>query len=57
MTAEQVARMLHCSRRRVYDLAQRDELPGARHLGRTLIVVRPVFEAWLLTGHRAPDDA
>lgn len=57
MTAEQVARVLHCSRRRVYDLARRDELPGARHLGRTLIVVRPVFETWLLTGRRTSDDA
>lgn len=54
MTAEEVARMLHCSRRRIYDLARRDELPGARHLGRTLIVIRPVFESWLLTG-RTPD--
>lgn len=50
MTADQVALVLHCSRRRVYDLARRDELPGARQLGRTLIVVRPVFETWLLTG-------
>jgi excisionase family DNA binding protein len=54
MTAEQVAAMLHCSRRRVYDLVRRDELPGARHLGRTVIVIRPVLEAWLLTG-RTPD--
>jgi excisionase family DNA binding protein len=50
MTPAQVAEILHCSRRHVYDLAKRDQLPGTRYLGRTLVVVRPVFETWLLTG-------
>lgn len=52
MTADQVAHMLSCSRSKVLDLARRDELPGARYIGRTVVVVRPVFEAWLLTGDR-----
>lgn len=52
LTADEVAAMLHCSRRHVYNLARRDELPGARQIGRSLVIVRPVLETWLRTGRR-----
>ncbi|WP_084269948.1 helix-turn-helix domain-containing protein [Patulibacter minatonensis] len=53
LTADEVAAMLHCSRRHVYNLARRRELPGARQIGRSLVVVRPVLETWLRTGRRS----
>lgn len=52
MSAAEAASLLGCSRRQVYLLADREELPGARRLGRTVLVVRPVLEDWLLTGRR-----
>lgn len=50
MSAAEAARLLGCSRRQVYLLAEKDALPGARRLGHSLLVVRPVLEQWLLTG-------
>lgn len=50
MSVPQVAEILGCSKRQVYLLAARDELPGVRRLGRTVLVVRPVLEQWLLSG-------
>lgn len=52
LTADEVAAMLRCSRRHVYNLARRHELPGARQIGRSLVIVRPVLETWLRTGRR-----
>ncbi|MBF6621034.1 MAG: helix-turn-helix domain-containing protein [Patulibacter sp.] len=52
MSVAETAALLGCSKRHVYDLVGRDELPGARYLGRTVIVVRPVLVDWLLTGER-----
>jgi excisionase family DNA binding protein len=48
MSVREVADLLHCSTRHVYELAGRDALPGARRLGRKLLVSRRVLEAWLL---------
>jgi excisionase family DNA binding protein len=50
MTAADAAALLGCSRRQVYLLAEKDALPGARRLGHSILVVRPVLERWLLTG-------
>lgn len=50
MSAGETAELLGCSTRHIYDLVGRDELPGARYLGRTIIVVRPVLVDWLLNG-------
>lgn len=52
MSAAETAELLGCSTRHVYDLVGRDELPGARYLGRSIIVVRPVLVDWLMTGKR-----
>lgn len=54
LTADEVAATPHCSRRHVCNLARRHELPGARQIGRSLVIVRPVLETWLRTGRR-PD--
>lgn len=50
MTVAEVAEVLGVSRRHVYNLEARGELHGARRLGKKLIVVRPVLEAWLRDG-------
>lgn len=50
MSAAEAAALLGCSRRQVYLLAEKDALPGARRLGHSILVVRPVLERWLLTG-------
>lgn len=50
MSAAEVARLLGCSTRQIYLLVEQGALPGARRLGRTVLVVRPVLEQWLLTG-------
>ncbi|MCW3038995.1 MAG: DNA-binding protein [Solirubrobacterales bacterium] len=49
LTVREVSELLRCSTRHVYVLAERGELPGARRLGRKLLVSRRVLEAWLLT--------
>jgi excisionase family DNA binding protein len=53
LTAAEVAALLGCSKRHVYNLVDRDQLPGARRLGHRILIVRPVLEAWLL----GEDDA
>jgi len=53
MTVAEVAELLGCSVRHVYNLAARGELPGAKRLGRRVVFVRPVLEAWLLAGDRS----
>lgn len=50
MTASEAANLLGCSRRQVYLLVEKGALPGARRLGHSVLVVRPVLERWLLTG-------
>ncbi|MBK5249518.1 MAG: helix-turn-helix domain-containing protein [Actinomycetales bacterium] len=50
LSAAEVAALLGCSRRHVYHLVDRDQLPGARRLGHRVLIVRPVLEAWLLGG-------
>jgi len=53
MTVGEVADLLHCSARHVYGLADRGALPGARRLGRKLLISRRVLEAWLLDEDQA----
>lgn len=48
LSAAEAAALLGCSKRHVYQLVDRDQLPGARRLGRRVLIVRPVLEAWLL---------
>ena len=48
LSAAEVAALLGCSKRHVYHLIDRDQLPGARRLGHRVLIVRPVLEAWLL---------
>lgn len=54
MTVAEAATLLRCSERHIYNLVHRDELPGARYLGRNIIIVRPVLISWLL-GDKADD--
>jgi excisionase family DNA binding protein len=35
----------------LYNLANREELPGARRVGRRILVHRATFEAWIAAGH------
>ena len=51
MSAAEAANLLGCSRRQVYLLVEKGALPGARRLGHSVLVVRPVLEQWLLTGN------
>jgi excisionase family DNA binding protein len=53
MTVAEAATLLRCSERHIYNLVGRDELPGARYLGRNIIIVRPVLLRWLLDGESA----
>lgn len=41
------AALLSCSRSRIYELAQRGELPGVVRLGGSVRIHRPTLEAWL----------
>ena len=50
LTVAEAAEILGCSRRHVYGLVERGEMPGARRLGRRVLVSRRVLEAWLLDG-------
>lgn len=50
MSVREVADLLDVTTRTVYRLVRDGQLPGARRIGRTVVVVRPVFEHWLLTG-------
>jgi excisionase family DNA binding protein len=50
MRVGEVAELLEVTPRTVYRLVREGQIPGARRVGRTVLVVRPVFEHWLLTG-------
>ncbi|MGE4428375.1 MAG: helix-turn-helix transcriptional regulator [Solirubrobacteraceae bacterium] len=52
MSVREVADLLDVTTRTVYRLVRDGQLPGARRIGRTVVVVRPVLEHWLLTGDR-----
>ena len=43
---DEIARALSCSRSKVYELLQRDEIPGKVVIGSSIRVHRATFEAW-----------
>jgi len=47
MKVEEAARRLGISRQTAYDLAREGKLPGARRLGRRIVVSRKALEAFL----------
>jgi excisionase family DNA binding protein len=44
---DEIARALNCSRSKVYELLQRDEIPGKVVIGSSIRVHRATFERWL----------
>jgi excisionase family DNA binding protein len=50
MSVQDASALLGITPRTAYRLVRDGKLPGARRLGRRVIVVRPVLERWLITG-------
>ena len=48
LQVEEVADLLRVSRKAVYAMVERDEIPGVLKLGRRLRFRRDVVEAWLV---------
>lgn len=46
-TVPEVAAILRCSPKTVYEMARRGELPGTRHVGRSLRIARGPLLRWL----------
>ena len=53
MTADELARWLHCSRRAVYDRVYRGQLPGTVRVGRRLYFMREDVVAFLRSERRS----
>jgi excisionase family DNA binding protein len=49
LQAEEVAQLIRVSRKAVYTMAERGEIPGVTKLGRRLRFRRDAIEAWLAT--------
>ncbi len=47
LTVEEAAKLLGIGRQTAYDLARQMKLPGARRLGRRIVVSRKALEAFL----------
>jgi excisionase family DNA binding protein len=47
LTAEEVATVLRTSRKAVYAMAERGQLPGIRRIGRRLLIDRDELLEWL----------
>jgi excisionase family DNA binding protein len=47
LTADEVADLLRTSRKAIYALAERGQLPGIRRIGRRLLVRREELLRWL----------
>lgn len=52
MRVEDAARLLGIGRQTAYDLANQGKLPGARRLGRRIVVSRKALERFLLDPDR-----
>jgi excisionase family DNA binding protein len=50
LSVSEASALLGVNTRTLYRLIDRRQVPGARRLGRTVVVVRPILEHWLLTG-------
>ena len=48
LQVEEVADLLRVSRKAVYAMVERDEIPGVMKIGRRLRFRRDVLEAWLV---------
>ena len=47
LTVEEAAKLLGIGRQTAYDLARQMKLPGARRLGRRIVVARKALDAFL----------
>lgn len=52
MSVREASELLGITTRTTYRLVRDGELPGARRLGRRVVIVRPILERWLYTGAR-----
>ncbi len=54
MSVAEAAHQAGVSEATLYSLANRGHLPGARRVGKRIIIHRGVFEDWLRSGHGDP---
>lgn len=54
LTVDEAAALLRVNRKTLYELIQRDELPGVRRLGRAIRIHRPTLIQWLADQGRVP---
>jgi excisionase family DNA binding protein len=47
MTVREVAELLRVEKKKIYEMVARDQLPGARRLGRLIRVSRAAVLRWL----------
>jgi excisionase family DNA binding protein len=50
LTVDELAALLRCNRKTVYEAIQRGEIPGVRRIGNALRAHRPTVIAWLAEG-------
>lgn len=55
LTVDEVAKLLRVNRKTVYEAVQRDEIPGAFHIGRVIRFGRDQLLAWAGQGRVVPD--
>jgi len=54
LTTQEAARLLRTTRKAIYVMASRRQLPGVTHIGRRVLVRRDVLLDWLDQNRRAP---
>lgn len=54
MTVDEVAALLRCNTKTIYDAIKLGQLPGAVHLGRVIRVHKPTIVAWMASGQQLP---
>lgn len=55
LTVDEVAKLLRVNRKTVYEAVQRDEIPGAFHIGRVIRFSRDQLLTWAGQGRVVPD--
>lgn len=56
LTADEAAQLLRISRKAVYAAANRDEIPGAFRIGRSVRFSRAALVAWMGQGRVVPQS-
>ena len=55
MAVSEAASEYGVSEATLYAAVHRGELPGARRIGKRIIIQRQIFEEWMRSGHGDPD--